>query len=45
MLEAICYREIVQFVAGATIETETEEGLGGQCEHSWRGQGSRRRRI
>jgi membrane protease subunit HflK len=29
LLEAICYREVVQFVAGATIETESEEGLGG----------------
>jgi membrane protease subunit HflK len=28
-LEAICYREVVQFVAGATIETDTEEGFGG----------------
>lgn len=31
MLEAICYREIVQFVASATIETETEEMAGGSA--------------
>jgi membrane protease subunit HflK len=29
LLEAICYREVVQFVAGATIETDSDEGLGG----------------
>jgi regulator of protease activity HflC (stomatin/prohibitin superfamily) len=29
VLEDICYREVVQFVAGATIDTESEEGLGG----------------
>ncbi|MDO8301685.1 MAG: SPFH domain-containing protein [Sedimentisphaerales bacterium] len=29
MLEAICYREVVQFVASATIETETDEMAGG----------------
>jgi modulator of FtsH protease HflK len=29
MLEAICYREVVQFVASATIETETDEMASG----------------
>jgi regulator of protease activity HflC (stomatin/prohibitin superfamily) len=31
MLEAICYREVVQFVASATIETETDEMAGGSA--------------